>query len=141
MFLKIKENKKMARYDIKSEIKQEVALDFQTISTDTTTVGNEIDMKGWNSAAFMIACSARTTGDATLLIQHSDVSGSGYVDVPDTFLSGLESDTTVDAAQELKIIGYVGKKEHVKPSVVSANGATLDVGVIVIKSKGDVPVV
>lgn len=129
----------MARYDLKNYVKQVVAFDFQAIASDTTTAGNAINMTGYNSLVLVLACVARSAGDATLLIQDSD-DDITYTDVSDTFLSGLEADTLVDAAQETTRIGYVGKKKHVKASVVTANGANLTVGAIALLSHTDVPI-
>lgn len=129
----------MSRYDIKAELLQSVALGTQLINTDTTTAGVEIDMQGYNSLLFVMQAGVVTAGDATLLIQDSDTSGSGYADVTDTFLSGTEALTIVDATNEITRIGYVGKKRYVKCSVVTANSANLTVGVIALRGKGNVP--
>ncbi len=128
----------MARYDSKAAVTQEVAIDFQAIISDTTTAGNEIDMSEYNSLYFVLACVARSAGDATLLIQDSD-DNITYADVTDVFLSGAEADTLVDAAQETTRIGYIGKKRYVKASVVTDNSANVTVGAIAIKSHGDIP--
>jgi len=114
--------------DMKTLIKQLLALNIQTIATDTDTAGNEIDTQGFESLTFLLMIGALTDGDYTLKIQHSDVSGSGYVDVPDDFLVGLESETQLDTANTISKIGYVGKKRYVKATVTSANttsGATV----------------
>lgn len=136
----------MARYDMKSAVKQSMAVDFQTINTDTTTNGNKIDLSGItgsddlvNSITFFLICSGWTAGDATLLIQDSDDNVT-FADVTDTFLSGTEAVTTVDAAQEITSIGYVGKKRYVRASIVSDNSANLVVGVIAVKGHSDVPI-
>jgi hypothetical protein len=97
-------------------------------------------MQGYNSLVFILACVARSAGDITCLIQDADASyKSDVANVTDTFLSGLESDTKVDVAQETSRIGYVGKKRYVRLSGVSANSANLTAGAIAIQSKGDVP--
>ena len=128
------------RYDDKSEIKDVVAINIQAIASDTTTAGVEIDTQGFNSCTFVMQTGAVTAGDATLLIQDSDTSGSGYANVDDDFLSGTEASTKLDTANTVSSIGYVGKKRYVKASVVTDNSADLTVGAVALLAKGDVPV-
>lgn len=111
----------MASIDLKSKIKQEVALNIQAISSDTTTAGNEIDTAGYESVVFVLQAGTLTDGDYTLLVEDSDTSGSGYVAVSDDFLIGTEASTQLDTSNTASRIGYVGKKQYVKVSVVSAN--------------------
>ncbi len=111
----------MASIDLKNDIKQLSAFDIQAITTDTTTVGNEIDTLGFESVTFILQAGTLTDGDYTILVQDSDVSGSGFVDVTDDFLIGTEAATQVSASNAITRIGYVGKKRYVKISVVSAN--------------------
>ena len=129
----------MARYDLKNEIKQSIGLNSTAISTDTTTAGTAIDMKGYNSLVLLLSCSARAAGDFTLLVEDSDDNAT-FVAVTDTFLSGLESATLVDAANEITRIGYIGKKRYVKASVVSDNSANGTVTVIALQGNGNVPI-
>lgn len=101
-----------------------IALNFQTISSDTTTAGNEIDMQGYHSITFFPQTGTVTDGDYTILIQESDTSGSGYSDVADADLIGTEADasfTADDDDNSILKIGYIGNKRYVKASVVSTN--------------------
>jgi hypothetical protein len=109
----------MASVDLKNNIKSLNALNIQAITTNTTTVGVEIDTQGFESATFEIIVGARTDGTVTPLIQESDVSGSYAGSVADDDLIGTEAQAALSAAQSRSIIGYVGKKRYVKLSLVS----------------------
>jgi hypothetical protein len=122
----------MANIDLKNDIKQLIALDVQAIASDTTTVGNEIDLAGYESATVILFCGAVAAGDVTLLVQDSDTSGSGFVDVADDFLIGSEVDTNIAAANGIARIGYVGKKRYLKVSAVTANSANLTAGAVAV---------
>jgi len=128
----------MARYDMKSEILQSIALNSQTISSDTTTAGNDIDMQGYNSLTFILQAATVTLGDVTPLIQDSD-DDITYADVTDTFLSGTETAALLDTSNTTSRIGYVGKKRYVRFSVVTDNSADLTIAAIAVQGKGDIP--
>ena len=124
------------RYDSKSEIKELVALNFQTINTDTTTNGNIIDTQGYLGLTFIMQAGTVTLGDVTMKIEHGDDSGlSDAAEVSDTFLIGTEALSILDAANEVSRIGYVGKKRYVRLSAVTANSANLQVGSIAVLNK------
>jgi len=132
----------MASIDSKNNIKPEIALDIQAIASDTTTVGNEIDTAGFESVSFILETGAYTDGNYTLLIEDTDTSGSGYAPVADSFLIGTEADTVLSAANGVSRIGYVGKKQFVRASVVSdtvTTGATVG-GLAVLGSAHHNPV-
>ncbi len=130
----------MARYDIKSDILQVIAFEGATISSDTTTDGEIIDMQGYNSVVFILQTGAVSAGDVTALIQDGDASNlSDASDVTDTFLSGTEASTLIDAANTTTRIGYVGKKRYVRLSAVSDNSANLYFSSIAVKGHGNVP--
>lgn len=103
-----------------------VALDQQQITTNTTTVGNIIDIQqepGFNSLEFFILSGVLTDGAYVLLLEHGDDPAlSDAAPVPDDDLTNLES--TADFAdsddQTAKRIGYVGGKRYVRPSIVSS---------------------
>ncbi len=119
----------MPRKEITTTIEHDIALNSQTISTSTTTVGNEIDTASYNGGInFNFAIGTRTDGTYTPLIEESDVSGSGYTAVDDLYL--VKQDPLSEVAPELQAvltvsntnskIGYVGYKRYVKCSVVSS---------------------
>jgi len=109
----------MASFDLKNDVKQLLALNPQTIATSTTVVGNEIDTFGFQSLIFLPSIGTRTDGTFTIVVQDSDVSGSGFVDVVDDFLSGTEAAAAIITSNTIKKLGYVGKKRYVKCSMVS----------------------
>lgn len=120
----------MSNFDQKTELKPLVALNTASITTNTTTVGTEIDTAGYGSLTFFPFAGARTDGTYTILVEDSDVSGSGFVAVADAFLIGTEADAAIILANTAKSIGYVGKKRYVKCSIVSTvvtTGATIGV--------------
>jgi hypothetical protein len=109
----------MASVDLKNDIKSLNALNIQAITTNATTAGVEIDTQGFDSVTFEILTGARTDGTVTPLIQESDTSGSYAGSVADDDLIGTEANAALSAAQSRSIIGYVGKKQFVKLSLVS----------------------
>lgn len=118
----------MASVDQKNNLKNLNAFSPATIDSDTTTAGVEIDTKGFESITFFNRATSYTDGTYTPLIQGSNTSGSGYVDVTDDFLVGTEADAALSAAGTSKI-GAVAKYRYYKLSFVSAStstGATLD---------------
>lgn len=114
--------------DLKTKIKITPAFNIASITSSTTTAGVEIDTVGYDSLTFALQLGARTDGNYTLLVQHSNTSGSGYVDVADDYLVGLESETTLSTANSVSKIGVLNFNRYVKISVVSAgvtSGATV----------------
>ena len=112
--------------DRKSFQKVIAALNGQAIATDVTTAGNVIDLTVYTSRAitFVNRVDALTAGDVKLLIEDSSDNVT-YTAVEDLFLVGLEDDTLIDAANTMKLIGYIGNKDYVKASLVSNNSADL----------------
>lgn len=130
--------------DLTRSIKNEIALDIQAITTDTTTDGNIIAASDADKINFTVLSGAYTDGSYVVKIQHGDQSNlSDASDVADTDLLGEdiesanapESQTTIAATNKIKKIGYAGVKAYVRLSIVSTSvttGATL--GAIVEKS-------
>src|SRR5215510_10645440 len=94
--------------DITKELNLANALNATAISSNTTTAGAAIDLQGYEAMVFAIRSNAWTDGTYTPLVQESDSSGSGYTDVADDDLIGLEADAAIGAANTVKKIGYVG---------------------------------
>lgn len=114
----------MASVDSKTNIKENVAFNIQAISSDTTTNGTEVDTQGYESLTFVVQAGTLTDGTYTPSIEESDTSGSGYTAVVDADLVGTEADAAVDASNEIKRIGYIGKKRYVRLSIVSTSTTT-----------------
>lgn len=111
----------MASVDLKNNIKPLNALNIQSISSNTTTNGVEIDTQGYDSVTFEILTGARTDGTVTPLIQESDTSGSYSGSVADDDLIGTEAEAALSAAHSRSTVGYVGKKRYVRLSLVSTS--------------------
>ena len=117
----------MASYEQKTSLKALKALNIASIATSTTTAGSSIDTKGFESLTLFVELGARTDGTFLPLVQDSD-DNSTFADVVDTFLIGTEAEASLNTANTVKSIGYVGKKRYVKLSIVSSavtSGATV----------------
>lgn len=115
----------MAEYDLHSNVKQEVALDSQDITTNTTTVGNVIDTRGFESLEYVIQSGTITDGAYALLLEEADVvgfTGSTVVSADETLgvLTGFIA-TDDNAA---KRVGSIGKKRFQRLSIVSTGTST-----------------
>jgi len=128
----------MASKDLKNDIFQCVALDFQTINSDTTTVGNIIDTQGYEGLTFIFLSGTLTDGAYLPLIEDGDNDALGDAAVvTDTFLLGTEAEAAFALADdnETTRIGYVGKKRYVRVSLVSsATSSGGGLGCIAVKS-------
>ena len=117
----------MSSFDMQSKIDELVALNTQLINTDTTTNGNIIDTKDFESLEFVIQAGVVTAGDVTPILQDGDDSGlSDVATVASDFRLG--SLVTLDATNAITRVGYVGKKRYVRLSLLSANSANLTAG-------------
>lgn len=134
----------MATREITTNLRNEIAVDIQAITTNTTTVGNIINAADFDHGVnFSFVSGVVSDGDYDVLIEHGDDSGlSDAVAVPDTQLVGQDPTSAVapelqaqiDASDEIKKIGYVGPKAFVRMSIVStstSSGGTM--GAIVEK--------
>lgn len=115
----------MAKFDMKNNIKVLNAFDIQTVSSDTTTNGDIIDLKGFEACTFVFQTGTVTDGDYTVLIQEGDDSGlSDAAAVADSDLIGTEADASFAADTDdnaVSKIGYIGDKRYVRFNVVSTN--------------------
>lgn len=116
----------MAKKDSRTKYDSKVGLNTQAISSDTTTAGVKLDLAGYLGATFAMTTGAVSAGDVTILIKDSDDNVT-FTAVADQFLISTEG--TLDAANSITSVGYVGKKRYVQASVVTANSANLTVGV------------
>lgn len=126
------------RGDLHANTKEFVALNTTTIGTNTTTVGNIIDLQGFNTCEFILELGTRTDGVFTPLIEessNSDMSGSNVVAAAN--LIGLTTDAALNASNTAKSVGYrVGAKRYVRLSVVSTTVTTGSTGVHAIALLG-----
>lgn len=114
----------MSSSDLKNNIKIVNALNIAAITTNTTTVGVEIDTQGYESVTYECMTGARTDGTVTPLLQESDVSGSYSGSVADEDLIGLEADAALSTAHSRSRFGYIGKKRYQRLSFVSTGVTT-----------------
>lgn len=104
--------------DLHHSVSGVVGLTAQTISTDTTTLGSEVDMLGFEALEFFISSGTITDGAYAVSLVHADTTGG-------TFTAVAAAETLGDADFALadddiwKRIGYIGKKQFVKLSIVS----------------------
>ena len=114
----------MASRDLKNEIKIVNALNIASITTNTTTVGVEVDTIGFESVTIEVITGARTDGTVTPLLQETDVAGSYSGSVADEDLIGLEADAALSVLNSRSRLGYIGKKRYVRLSLVSTSVTT-----------------
>ena len=131
--------------DLHNNIKVEVALDTSTISTDTITVGNIIDMQGYGSVEFVMQSGALTDGVYTPLIEEGDaanLSDAAVVAAADLLGTEAAAVFTLTDDNAVNKIGYVGNKRYVRLSIVSAGAITGGMlsAVSVKGSAGDLPI-
>lgn len=115
----------MAEYDLHSNVKQEVALDAQDITTNTTTNGNVIDTRGFESLEYIIQSGTITDGAYAFLLEEDDVVGftSSSVVPADETLGVLTGFVAADDDTALRV-GSIGKKRFQRLSIVSTGTST-----------------
>jgi len=111
----------MPNREMVSDLKGTPALTAQTISSDATTAGTEIDLQGYDSATFFITSATITDGTFTPLITEATVSGGTFTAVADADLTATEASIAFVAADDnvTKKIGYTGSNRFIKLSLVS----------------------
>jgi len=122
-----------------TKVKVLSALNIQTISTNTTTNGNIIDTRGFDSILFAFQTGTVTDGDYLPLIQEDDDaamgSASAVADGDLRFInsSGAMVATGQEAAagftadtddNKVSKIAYVGTKRYVRFNIVSTNASS-----------------
>lgn len=123
----------MPSMDITHSLRNEIALNVQAIASDTTTVGNIIDVSDSLAANLTFFSGAVTDGSYVILLEESESAAFATSNVvADTDMLGQDSDstdapelqTTITAANEIKKLGYVGAKPYIRVSVVSTTVTT-----------------
>ncbi len=115
----------MSEFDLHSNVKQEVALDSQDITTDTTTVGNIIDTVGFESIEFVIQSGVITDGAYALVLEQGDDSGlSDAAVVPTDEVLGVLTGFVAADDNAAKRVGSIGKKQFQRLSIVSTGTST-----------------
>jgi hypothetical protein len=115
----------MSEFDGHSRVKGEVALDSQDITTNTTTVGNIIDTKGFESIEFHVQSGVITDGTYTLILEEGDDSGlSDVAVVPADEVLGVLTGFVAADDNATKRVGSIGKKRFQRLSILSAGTST-----------------
>jgi hypothetical protein len=109
----------MSSIDLKNNITISNALNIATISTNTTTVGNEIDTVAYQAATVNFKLGTRNDGNYLPVITECDTSGGTFTAVDSSFLIGTP--TALTASNTSQRIGYVGKKRFIKASIISTS--------------------
>jgi len=112
--------------DIRNQLKPEIALEPQDITTNTTTVGEIIDTKDYDGGIMFTMLINHTSGTFTPLLQEgdeSDLSDAAAVDdanlIGDT-KTGQEADAALTSAQLISSLGVVNNtKRYLRLSIVS----------------------
>lgn len=122
----------MPRHDLHNSVKVARALDPKSITTDTTTVGTVVDLRGFETCEFIINYGLLNDSDLVPLIEESasdDVAMGDASAVADGDLLGTEAaaGTTQATPSVCKKVGYRGSSRYVRLSMVSTstNGANL----------------
>lgn len=124
----------MASKDMESETKELVAFNSQSITTNTTTVGNEIDTAGYESVTFFNSLGDWTDGTFTPALTESATSGGSFTAVADADLlpdgTGQEATAVLGSADNaITKLGYRGGLQFVKMTFVSAGTSSGSAGV------------
>ena len=121
--------------DIVSRTSDVKALSFQTIASDTDTLGDVIDTQGYDSMRVLMLSGAVTAGDITITaVYEDDVVGMGTKTlVPTERLYGNTlAGTKIDAANTIARLGIVAHKRFVQVTYTTANSANLEIGSVAV---------
>lgn len=123
----------MSSQDLHNQVDERVALNIQTINTDTTTDGVIIDTQGYESLEFILQAGVITAGVVSPVLNDGDDSGlSDAAAVAAAFRLGAL--TVLDTSNTTVRVGYVGKKRYVRLSALSATSANLLAGAVAVLS-------
>tara|TARA_R110000868_G_scaffold17344_1_gene76322 strand:+ start:7438 stop:7866 length:429 start_codon:yes stop_codon:yes gene_type:complete len=140
----------MPKKEITTVLKQELALNVQTISSDTTTTSSAISTADYNGGVNIILfLGTRTDGTYTPLITECATSGGSYTAVVDADLVAQDtSSTTAPEAQAVlntsdttSKIGYIGVQPFIKVALVSTSTSSGSLAGALVTKLGDVAAV
>lgn len=132
----------MATQDLLQETEEVLAFNVQSIASDTTTNGNNVDMQFYQSVMFTFFTGSYTDGDYEPQLQEADDDGTGspgtWSDVADADLlptgTGQEAARSLGAANAIDQIGYRGNKRWLRLNIVSTGTTTgATVGAVAVK--------
>lgn len=109
-------------YDLHSNISGIIAFTSQTISTDTTTVGEIIDTKNFRAVEFLVLSGTITDGAYTFLIHEGDDAAlADAALVTGEELLGGDAAFALTEDDTVKRLGSIGKKRYQRLSIVSVS--------------------
>lgn len=117
----------MATIDQKTVLKPVSALDISTITSDTTTNGTIIDLKGFESVTLFFKSGAIAAGTATpSFTEGNDAAlADGATVAVDDLIGTVASVTYADTDDNVnKWIGYRGKKRYLRVDIVTTGTTT-----------------
>lgn len=131
----------MPNHDLHNNVKTQIARNFVAITSNTTSAGSIIDLKGYGSCEFVIASGTLTDGAYAILIEDGAASDlSDNAAVADDYLLGTEAAAAFAATDDntVKKIGYVGSKRYVRLSIVSTSVTSGGIiGAVAVLGKAD----
>lgn len=111
--------------DLHNNVGAVKALSHQTISTNTTTVGDIIDTLGFESIEFILLSAALTDGVYTVKLEDGDDSGlADAADVSSELVLGALPSFILTDDNAVKRVGCISKKRYVRLSIVSTGVTT-----------------
>ena len=110
----------MSEYDIHNNIKPQVALNINTVNSDTTTIGEIIDTKGFESIEFVVASGTVTDGLFNFVLEEGDDAGLSDATVLDSSqILGALLEFTSAADNTTFRVGSIGKDRFQRLSMIS----------------------
>ena len=111
--------------DLHNVITAENALDIAAITTDTTTLGDIIDMKDKLALDFLVQSGTLTDGAYVVKLEDGDDSGLGdAADIPAANLLGALPAFALSEDNVVKRVGFFKRKRFVRLSIVSTATST-----------------
>lgn len=111
----------MSEFDLHSNIKNEIALNTQDITSNTTTVGEIVDTKGFESIEYAIQSGTVTDGAFDVILEEGDDAGlSDAAPVnSDLILGNLSAFAGSGSSDMIARVGSIGKDRFQRLSIVS----------------------
>ncbi len=114
--------------DLANHINPKPVIQPVVVSDNTAQVGAVIDRLGFDSLTYVIETGTLVDADATfaVLLEESDVSGSGYTTVAAGDLIGTLAlaGFTFAADGVCRKLGYIGNKRYTRLTITPANNAS-----------------
>lgn len=110
--------------DGKNNNKGAISLDPQSITSDTTTSGNTVDVSGYDEVTIFFAGTVTDGSYLPVIKEGSSSTGNGATAVADAELIGTEAAATLATSQEVSSIGYLGTERYITVDLVSSSTTT-----------------